>query len=134
MSLLPFSCVIGSPITSPSLPFLLPQVRRAGVTLLVVALVVVALVSSVSAQLNFSPGWGKRAAAASGNNGGVGEAVSGLHPSVVGAPGGVVPPGSSSSSGDSCGPIPVSAVMHIYRLIRSEAVRLVQCQDEEYLG
>nr|AGW45011.1 red pigment concentrating hormone [Scylla paramamosain] len=108
------------------------MVRRAGVTLLVVALVVVALMSSVSAQLNFSPGWGKRAAATSSSNGGVGEGVSGLHPSVGGAPGGVVPPG--SSSGDSCGPIPVSAVMHIYRLIRSEAVRLVQCQDEEYLG
>nr|Q26324.1 RecName: Full=Red pigment-concentrating prohormone; Contains: RecName: Full=Red pigment-concentrating hormone; Short=RPCH; Contains: RecName: Full=RPCH-related peptide; Flags: Precursor [Carcinus maenas]AAB28133.1 red pigment concentrating hormone precursor [Carcinus maenas] len=110
------------------------MVRRTGVTLLVVALVVVALVSSVSAQLNFSPGWGKRAAAGSGSSGGVGEAVSALHHSVGGAPGGVVPPGSSSSSGDSCGPIPVSAVMHIYRLIRNEAVRLVQCQDEEYLG
>nr|Q23757.1 RecName: Full=Red pigment-concentrating prohormone; Contains: RecName: Full=Red pigment-concentrating hormone; Short=RPCH; Contains: RecName: Full=RPCH-related peptide; Flags: Precursor [Callinectes sapidus]AAC37244.1 red pigment-concentrating hormone [Callinectes sapidus]AAF21244.1 red pigment concentrating hormone precursor [Callinectes sapidus]prf//2116192A red pigment-concentrating hormone precursor [Callinectes sapidus] len=109
------------------------MVRRSGVTLLVVALLVVTLMSSVSAQLNFSPGWGKRAAGASGSNGGVGEAVSGLHPSVGGAPGGVVPPG-SSSPGDSCGPIPVSAVMHIYRLIRSEAVRLVQCQDEEYLG
>nr|ADN95181.1 red pigment concentrating hormone precursor [Scylla paramamosain] len=89
---------------------------------------------SVSAQLNFSPGWGKRAAATSSSNGGVGEGVSGLHPSVGGAPGGVVPSSPGSSSGDSCGPIPVSAVMHIYRLIRSEAVRLVQCQDEEYLG
>lgn len=86
-------------------------------TLLLVALVVVALVSSVSAQLNFSPGWGKRAGAAGGSSSGVGEAVSALHPSVVSASGGVVAPG-ASSPGDACGPIPVSAVMHIYRLIK----------------
>ncbi|XP_050738193.1 red pigment-concentrating prohormone-like [Eriocheir sinensis] len=109
------------------------MVRRAELTLLLVAVVVVALVSSVSAQLNFSPGWGKRAAAAGGSSNGVGEAVSALHRNVVSGSGSVVPPG-SSTPGDACGPIPVSAVMHIYRLIKNEAARLVQCQDEEYLG
>lgn len=82
------------------------------------AVVVVALVSSVSAQLNFSPGWGKRAAAAGGSSSsGVGEAVSALHHNVVSGSGSVVPPG-SATPGDACGPMPVSAVMHIYRLIK----------------
>lgn len=81
---------------------------------------VVALVSSVSAQLNFSPGWGKRASAAGGSSSGVGDAVSALHHNVVSSSGNVVPPG-ASSPGDVCGPIPVSAVMHIYRLIKVRA-------------
>ncbi|XP_047473603.1 red pigment-concentrating hormone [Penaeus chinensis] len=93
------------------------MVRAVVATLLVVLVVA----SCVSAQLNFSPGWGKRAAA-----GGEG---TGMHP-----PAGAVLPPPSSLAGESCGTIPVTTVMHIYRLIRAEATRLVQCQDEEYLG
>nr|QBX89069.1 red pigment concentrating hormone [Nephrops norvegicus] len=89
-------------------------------------LVVVVFASCVSAQLNFSPGWGKRAAAASGTD----PAVASLHP----APPAVLTAASGATAGDSCGTIPVSAVMHIYRLIRTEAARLVQCQEEEYMG
>ncbi|XP_071524452.1 red pigment-concentrating hormone-like [Panulirus ornatus] len=95
---------------------------RAGVALLLVVLVVV---SSVSAQLNFSPGWGKRAAAAGGTD----AAAAALR-----SPAALAVGPSSPAAGDTCGAIPVSTVMHIYRLIRSEAARLAQCQDEEYLG
>ncbi|KAK7069842.1 hypothetical protein SK128_025863 [Halocaridina rubra] len=79
-------------------------------------------VSCISAQLNFSPGWGKRATVAAGGEGAP------LH----GAAGVALPV--TPLRGDSCATIPISTVMHIYKLIKREASRLVQCQDEEYLA
>ncbi|XP_053641645.2 red pigment-concentrating hormone [Cherax quadricarinatus] len=92
-----------------------PRMVRGSVALLLVVLVAS---SCVSAQLNFSPGWGKRTGTAAG---GPDQTI--LHSSSPAA-----------VASDNCGTIPVSAVMHIYRLIRTEAARLVQCQEEEYMG
>ncbi|XP_066950446.1 red pigment-concentrating hormone [Macrobrachium rosenbergii] len=95
---------------------------RSGVSLVLAVLV---LVSCVSAQLNFSPGWGKRAAAAGVGTGSEAQ----LH-----SASGLALPGSSVTRGDNCASMQISTVMHIYRLIKREASRLVQCQDEEYLA
>nr|ACZ51370.1 red pigment concentrating hormone precursor [Rimicaris kairei] len=97
---------------------------RSGVIL---AMAVVMLVSCVTAQLNFSPGWGKRAGLAAGAGGDGGQ----LH-----AASGLALPATSSvgARGDNCATIPISTVMHICKLIKREASRLIQCQEEEYLA
>lgn len=91
-------------------------------------LLVLLLVSCTVAQLNFSPGWGKRASSsgrassssAATNPGDASDSA--LHPNgllVGGGSGGLLPQGGVSSTlGDNCGTIPFAAVKHIYRLIR----------------
>nr|XP_045605691.1 red pigment-concentrating hormone-like [Procambarus clarkii] len=99
-------------------------------TCVVLMLTAMVLASCVTGQLNFSPGWGKRAGGvAVGGGGGVSDPAA-LHSASQAALAAVSP----NAAGDNCGTIPVSAVMHIYRLIRAEAARLVQCQEEEYMG
>ncbi|CAL4089051.1 unnamed protein product [Meganyctiphanes norvegica] len=92
-----------------------------------VVAVVACFAICVSAQLNFSPGWGKR-------NSDDSMSLRSHHNSRSSSSGGVnaaLPPPIRGLV-DNCADMNrIAAVMHIYTLIKNEAARMIQCQDED---
>ncbi|KAL7643605.1 UNVERIFIED_CONTAM: hypothetical protein RMT77_005588 [Armadillidium vulgare] len=84
-------------------------------TLAFLLLVACSVILCVGGQLNFSPGWGKRSSEVLGRLIDI-RSMAGLVP----------------EDKDPCNTLSVTAVLNIYSIIKNEARRMAQC-NEEYL-